>query len=118
MTSKNQRSVHMSTYNKLIRDRIPETLEQSGKKFTVETLNHDRYILELKKKLNDEIVEYQDAATNEEALEELADMLEVIYSLTAVHKSSVEELEKIRANKAAERGSFEDKLYLSEVEDE
>jgi len=108
----------MPTYNKLVRDRIPETLEKSCKKFKVETLNHDRYILELKKKLNEELVEYQDAATNEEALEELADILEVIHSLAPVHKSTVEELEQIRANKAAEQGRFEDKIFLSEVEDD
>lgn len=108
----------MTTYNKLIRDRIPEFLEQSGKKFKVETLNHDRYILELKKKLNEELMEYQGAATNEEALEELADILEVIHSLVPIHKSSFEELEQIRANKAALRGSFQDKLFLSEVEED
>lgn len=108
----------MSTYNKLVRDRIPEILEQSGKKFKIETLNHDRYILELKKKLNEELMEYQGAATNEEALEELADILEVIHSLTAVHKSSFEELEKIRVDKAVDRGSFEEKLFLLDVEDE
>ena len=48
----------------------------------------DRYILELKKKLNEELEEYQGAATtNEKALEELADILEVIHCLNRVHQN-------------------------------
>lgn len=108
----------MPVYNKLVRDRIPETLEQSGKKFKVETLHHDRYILELKKKLEEELIEYQGAATNEHALEELADILEIIHCLTGVHKSSFEALEQIRVDKNAARGGFEEKVFLVEVEDE
>ncbi|WP_405097964.1 phosphoribosyl-ATP pyrophosphohydrolase [Oceanobacillus sp. FSL H7-0719] len=107
----------MTTYHKLIRDRIPEVLEQSDRTFSVETLNHDRYILELKKKLDEELAEYQAAATNEEALEELADILEVIHCLSGVHQASFEELEQIRAKKEAERGSFKEKLFLVEVDD-
>lgn len=106
----------MTTYHKLIRDRIPEVLEQSDRTFSVETLNHDRYILELKKKLDEELAEYQAAATNEEALEELADILEVIHCLSGVHKASFEKLEQIRAKKEAERGSFKEKLFLVEVD--
>lgn len=108
----------MAVYNKLIRDRIPEILERSDKDFKVETLNHDRFILELKKKLEEELAEYQAATTNENALEELADILEVIYCLTEVHKATFKELEQIRIDKAAERGSFKEKLLLIEVEDD
>lgn len=107
----------MSTYNKLVRDRIPEMLERAGNKFEVETLNQDRFILELRKKLKEEVMEYQEAATDEEALEELADLLEVIRNLTDVHQSTFEELEQIRKDKAAENGGFEEKLFLMEVED-
>lgn len=107
----------MPTYNKLVRDRIPEIIEKSGKKFTVETLNHDRYILELKKKLTEELNEYQEAPNDEEALEELADMLELIYCLADVHGASFEELEQIRKKKADKRGGFKEKHFLIEVED-
>lgn len=107
----------MSTYNKLVRDRIPEMLNQAGNKFKVETLNQDRFILELRKKLKEEVMEYQEAATDEEALEELADLLEVIHSLASIHQSTFEELEQIRKDKTAERGGFEEKVFLLEVED-
>ncbi|WP_339226065.1 nucleoside triphosphate pyrophosphohydrolase [Oceanobacillus sp. FSL K6-2867] len=107
----------MTTYNKLVRDRIPEIIKDSGKDLKTETLNHDRYILELKKKLSEEMIEYQSASTKKEQLEELADILELIHSLLHVHGASFEELEQIRADKAAERGSFDEKTFLIEVED-
>ncbi|WP_249872461.1 nucleoside triphosphate pyrophosphohydrolase [Oceanobacillus saliphilus] len=108
----------MPTYHKLVRDRIPEIIEKSGKDCKTETLNQDRYILELKKKLLEEVEEYQQVATKENALEELADLLEIIYMLVKdVHGSSMKELEKIRSEKAEKRGSYEKKVFLIEVED-
>ncbi|MFD1606164.1 phosphoribosyl-ATP pyrophosphohydrolase [Oceanobacillus luteolus] len=107
----------MTTYNKLVRDRIPEILDEAGKKYNVETLNHDRYILELRKKLMEELSEYQEAANDEESLGELADILEVIYALTEVHGESFEKLEQLRKQKAEENGAFADKVYLMDVEE-
>lgn len=84
----------MPTYNKLVRDRIPEVIENSGKSCKTDTLNQDRYILELKKKIIEEVEEYQQSSTKEDALEELADLLELINTLVKdVHGSSMEELE-------------------------
>ena len=108
----------MTTYNKLVRDRIPEIIENSSKNCKAETLNQDRYILELKKKLFEEVEEYLQAATKEDALVEVADLLEIINTLVKdVHGSSMEEVEKIRSDKADERGSYEEKVFLVEVED-
>ena len=75
----------MPTYNKLVRDKIPQIIEQTGKEFHTRTLNEEEYIVELKKKLNEEISEYQNSRNNEEAMEELADVLEVIHSLAKIH---------------------------------
>ncbi|MBR3119068.1 nucleoside triphosphate pyrophosphohydrolase [Oceanobacillus profundus] len=107
----------MPTYNKLVRDRIPEILKNAGKDLKTETLNHDRYILELKKKLSEEVGEYQSASTKEEELEELADILELVHSLLGIHGASFDELEQIRADKAAKRGGFDEKTFLIEADD-
>ncbi|AXI08086.1 phosphoribosyl-ATP pyrophosphohydrolase [Oceanobacillus zhaokaii] len=108
----------MTTYNKLVRDRIPEIIEDSGKDCKTETLNQDRYILELKKKLFEEVEEYQHAATKEDALEEIADLLEIINTLVKdVHGSSMEKVEEIRSLKAEKHGSYVEKVFLLEVED-
>lgn len=108
----------MPVYNKLVRDRIPEIIENSGKKFTTKILDDDQYELELKKKLLEEMEEYQNASNDNEALEELADLLELMHALAKVHGASMEEVEKIRQDKASKRGGFEEKIFLIEVEGE
>lgn len=106
----------MKTYNKLVRDRIPEMIEKSGKKFEIRTLTEEEYITELQKKTNEEFLEYVISETNEEALEELADMLECIRALASVHGASFEQLEEIRVKKFEARGAFENKVFLVESE--
>ena len=84
----------MSTikYNKLVRDRIPEIIEASGKSCICETLSEDRYIEMLDAKLNEELAEYQES----KSMEELADLLEVVRAVALVRGSSMEEIEAIR----------------------
>ena len=47
----------------------------------------------------EETEEYMQAEDKQEALDELADMLEVIRALAALHGASWEQLEAIRVNK-------------------
>lgn len=107
--------IYMIKYNKLVRDLIPEIIEKSGKKCIVEVMDKDTYIEYLDKKLSEELNEYQE----DKSLEELADLLEVVYAVTVARGYSVDELEKLRAKKAEERGGFEKRLLLKGViEDE
>jgi len=48
-------------------------------------------------------------------MEELADLLEVIYAAAKARGYTLEELEKVRVEKAEKRGAFEKKLLLKEV---
>ena len=98
-------------YHKLIRDRIPEIIEADGKTCTWETLSEEAYLQLLDKKLNEELAEYQES----KSLEELADLLEVIRAVVKARGWTMEELEQVRAEKAAERGGFEKKILLKEV---
>lgn len=62
-------------------------------------------------KLDEELAEYH----NDQNIEELADLLEVIRAVTVARGYSLEDLEQVRAEKAAERGSFEKRIFLKEV---
>ncbi|MDQ0351338.1 putative house-cleaning noncanonical NTP pyrophosphatase (MazG superfamily) [Alkalibacillus filiformis] len=106
----------MPTYNKLVRDKIPQIIAATGKSYTTDILSEEKYIKELKAKLSEELNEYLQTNEDNEALEELADVLELIHSLTKVHGSSIEQLEKIREEKAQQRGGFNERVYLKEVE--
>ena len=101
----------MIEYDKLIRDKIPEIIEQSGKKCIVEVMDNDTYIEYLDQKLNEELAEYQ----QDKSIEELADLLEVMYAVVTARGYSVAELERIRLEKAEKRGAFEKKLLLKSV---
>ena len=102
------------TYNKLVRDRIPEIIEKSGKKYTVETLNDSDYLTMIDKKLDEELAEYH----KDQNIEELADLLEVIYAATKVRGYSIEDLEKVRVEKTEKRGGFDKKILLKKVIEE
>jgi predicted house-cleaning noncanonical NTP pyrophosphatase (MazG superfamily) len=108
----------MPVYNKLVRDCIPKIIESSGKKFLTRILNNEEYITELKNKSFEELQEYVQTTNNDDAIDELADLLEIIHSLAEYHGSSIEMVEEVRKVKAEKRGGFKEKIFLLEVEDD
>ena len=100
-------------YNKLIRDRIPEIIAADGKKAVVEIIVGERLLGELKKKLVEELSEYQESGD----VEELADIFEVIKGILQYKGVQEDEFMKIVAKKAEKRGRFEKGLFLVEVND-
>lgn len=108
----------MPTYNKLVRDKIPQVIAATGKECRTRILNEAEYKEELNTKLKEELNEYLEAATSEQSLEELADVLEVIRALAVVHGASPEGLEALRVKKAEKRGGFQERVYLIDVDDE
>ena len=101
----------MKEYNKLIRDKIPEIIEAAGKQCIVEVMNEEEYLEALDAKLNEELAEYQ----TDKSLEELADLLEVMYAVVRARGYTTEELERVRKQKAEKRGGFEKRLRLKGV---
>ncbi len=98
-------------YNKLIRDNIPHIIEKSGKKAITKRLSDEEYIKALNDKLEEELQEYLESSN----VEELADLVEVIYGILDYKGVSIDELENVRKNKSRERGAFKDRLMLLEV---
>lgn len=109
--SHRKREKFAKKYHKLVRDRIPEIIQDSGKICFCETLNNADYLRLLDEKLNEELAEYQES----KSLEELADLLEVMQAVVKARGWMLEDLEHLRADKAAKRGGFERKILLKEV---
>ncbi|NIK11385.1 nucleoside triphosphate pyrophosphohydrolase [Alkalibacillus almallahensis] len=107
----------MPVYQKLVRDYIPEIIENTGKAYSTRILNTEEYTDSLKKKLYEEVNEIHEAENTNEVLEELADALELIHALAKVHDADISDVEAIRQKKASERGGFDEKIFLEEVED-
>ena len=99
-------------HEKLVRDKIGELIEASGRVAKTRILDDDEYKIQLEKKLFEEVSEYQKDKTPEE----LCDILEVVFALAKVHGVSREELEKMRKDKEDERGAFDKKIYLIEAQ--
>jgi len=108
----------MPIHNKLVRDRIPEIIKSTGKLAVTKILDEEEYVTELRRKSKEELDEFLNSETNEEALEELADLLEIIHALAKVHAASIDKVEQFRLKKAEERGSFDERIFLIEVLDE
>ena len=103
----------MTEYNKAIRDKIPEIIKESGKKCEIKTLSDEEFLEELERKLVEELNEYQESKD----VEELSDILEVIYRISSLKGTSSEQLDKIRKDKVTKRGAFDDNLFLISTED-
>ena len=102
------------TYNKLVRDKIPEIIKESGHKPSTHTAVDTEYEVKLNEKLKEEVEEYLESERNEE----LADILEAINAICQLKGLDKNELEEIRQRKADEKGRFAKKIILECVEEQ
>ena len=100
----------MIKYEKAIRDKIPEIIKSSGKRCNVKKLDDSEFLIHLEKKLLEELNEYQESKD----VEELADILEVIYRISELKGVN---LDNIRQEKVEKRGGFEKNLFLIDTSD-
>lgn len=101
-------------YNKLVRDRIPDIIEESGKNCVTEILSDEEYLRMVDAKLDEELAEYH----KDQNIEELADLMEVIYAAAVARGYTIEQLEKARTKKIEKRGAFQKKILLVEVKED
>lgn len=80
------------SYGKLVRDKIPQIIKAAGKNPITRILDHSEYLVELDKKLSEEIAEYQ----ADKSIEEMADVLEVLFAICEARGYSVEESQESR----------------------
>ena len=102
----------MKIYNKLVRDKIPEIMISNGVVPITRILGDQEYLLELNKKLQEEVNEYLESGS----IEELADIEEVLISILNIKGVSKEKFEEIRFEKVLKRGSFNKKIFLKSEE--
>jgi len=98
-------------YNKLVRDKIPQIIDSSGRKALCETLSQKEVIRALDDKLKEEVAEYLE----DHQVEELADIMEVIHGILHARGIGWNTLESIREAKRRERGGFDQGVFLKEV---
>lgn len=97
---------------KLVRDLIPLEIQNSGRNPIVKVLSENDFKKELEEKLIEEHSEYINSKSNDE----LAEMMEVIFSLANVNGLSEREMLDLVYSKRAKKGGFQKKLYLEKIE--
>ena len=103
------------TYNKLVRDRIPENIDsEPGRKSKYRILDDKEYLNELNKKVIEEANEF----IEENSIEELGDLMEVINALMELKGYKMEDVYKVMKEKADKKGAFNKRIYLEYVDEE
>ncbi len=103
------------TYNKLVRDRVPEIISQDGHRAVTRVLDDDGFLAELLAKLVEEAREAC-VASADDLPAELADVLEVLQSAVVAAGLTWDVLLAVAAGKRARRGGFSRRLFLEYVE--
>lgn len=99
--------------NKLVRDKIPGIIMESGEIPDFRILEEEEFLEALNNKLLEEVAEYKESKN----IEELADILQVICTISEIIGGGQRELEYIRDEKVIERGSFNSRLFLESIDD-
>lgn len=101
----------MKTYNKLVRDKIPQIMKSSNKSFNIHIASKEEALELLHKKLDEEVVEFH----QDKNLEELADIMEVLFALAKNLGYDEDDLIDKRLKKLEARGGFDKNIVLERV---
>ncbi len=102
----------MKTFNKLVRDNIPDIIKSNNEIAETKILSDKEYAKELNRKLLEEANEVINAKTDDGLKEELADLYEVMLAKLKLINSNIKEIEKISTIKRNKRGSFDKRIFL------
>ena len=101
----------MKIYDKLVRDKIPEIIENSGNHCEVEIVSDEVALEYLYKKLNEEVEELLE----DKNLEEIADVVEVLFAIGKKYGYSEKDILNKRSEKRKKSGGFEDNIILKKT---
>lgn len=109
-------AVRKYPFNKLIRSNLPERMRQEGVRVFANPLTSEQYAQKLNEKLLEEADEVTEAKTKEKLIEELGDLLEVIYTIAVEHGIELDQIEAERLKKREINGCFLPEHYIDYIE--
>ncbi|HHU65184.1 nucleoside triphosphate pyrophosphohydrolase [Streptococcus sp.] len=105
----------MQIINKLVRDNIPNIIQESHGNPIVRVLDTREFIDELFKKFDEEIKEVY-FSNGEERCRELADVLEIINTLAYLEGKNLEYIIELSKEKRKKNGGFKDRIFLERID--
>lgn len=102
------------TYNKLVRDKVPDVLQALGHDYKCYPLdaNDPKYEKALRAKVVEEAEEVRDADGRDAVAAELADLMTVVDALLTLHGLTADELTAAIRAKWEKRGGFAERLWM------
>ena len=101
------------SYNKLVRDKIPYIISESGKTYLIEILSNE----EIMKWLYDKLIEEANELIQDKNLEEIADVIEVVLTIASKYGYTLKDVFEEVDRKRKEKGGFEKNIILKKVYD-
>lgn len=98
--------------HKLWRDNVVKMIQAQGSVLVMRTLNDTEFDEQLRLKLQEECLEVKAARNKQELIEELADVMEVIDTICALHRISRKQLDEAQIAKRAEKGGFDNRIFV------
>jgi len=105
----------MITYNKLVRDKIIDKIENNGGTAKYHIATPEEFERKLKEKLVEESTELTQAKNLNEIKNELADVLKVVQELKKLYNISDTEIIEIIDQKDEKSGGFDKRIILDEA---
>ena len=100
----------------LVREKMPSRIKKLGGKVQIRRLDSETYSQYLKLKLKEEVKEVCEATNPKDIKEEIADVLEVVYTLAKSYGLQLDHIEQTRLQKRKERGGFNKGIFAEYVE--
>jgi len=103
-------------YNKLVRDKIPNIIKADGGASKIRILDNEEFIIELLKKLKEEVKELAEAKSDQsELIKEIGDVYEVIDAIMDYYKIDKKKMIELKNERRLRRGGFKKKIFLASV---
>lgn len=100
-------------YNKLCRDKIPKIIADKGFECEIRVADHEEYKKEILRKVLEEASGVINHADHEHLVAEVADLLITLEAVKKEFSITEEEVKNAVAASLAEKGAYDDRLYLS-----
>lgn len=106
--------VVLVVYNKLVRDKIPEIIKNSGQTPVYRKITGDELEAAAKQKLREEVEEF---LASDMDIEEMADIFEVIGLLMDINGWTYDQVGQVQLDKEKSRGGFYEGIFLEYTEE-
>lgn len=104
-------------YRKLVRDKIPERIEESGGQYQIKTLSASKFKKEILKKVEEEASGLVKAKGKNQIISETGDLLDVLEEVKTAFGITSAQLKQSRGKEMKRKGAFRKKIYLLWAED-